>query len=154
MVLQKFSDVLNYMLVTVYHKILRVEEDFLQRGVGAGLTVREMHMIEYIGRAGAEGRNLSETADFLDVARPSVTVAVRKLEQKGFLIKNGCAQDGRVVKVTLTRDGRKVFMLHMHFHMVLVRELESELCEEEKHVLVRVINKLDDFFEKSIEATT
>ena len=152
--MQKFKEVLNDMLVTVYHKILRVEEDFLQQGAGAGLTIREMHMIEYIGRAGAQGRTLSETADFFDVARPSVTVAVRKLEQKGFLVKNGCSSDGRVVRVTLTRIGRKVFMLHMYFHMVMIKELESELCEEEKNVLVRVITKLDDFFEKSIEATT
>jgi len=152
--LQSFKEVLNDMLVTVYHKILRVEEDFLQKGVGAGLTIREMHMIEYIGRAGKNGRTLSEIAEFLEVARPSVTVSVRKLEQKGFLTRNGSAQDGRVVLITLTREGRKVFMLHMHFHMIMVNELESELCEEEKNVLIRVITKLDKFFEKSIEATT
>ena len=140
------------MLVTVYHKILRVEEDFLKKGIGSGLTIRELHMIEYIGRAGVQGRTLSETADFLEVARPSVTVSVRKLEQKGYLVKNGCVQDGRVVRVTLTREGRKVFMLHMHFHMALVKELEDGLCEDEKNVLVRVITKLDSFFEKSIEA--
>ncbi|MCL2392217.1 MAG: MarR family transcriptional regulator [Oscillospiraceae bacterium] len=152
--MQSFKEVLNDMLVTVYHKILRVEEDFLQKGVGAGLTIREMHMIEYIGRAGKNGRTLSEIAEFLEVARPSVTVSVRKLEQKGFLTRNGSAQDGRVVLITLTREGRKVFMLHMHFHMIMVNELESELCEEEKNVLIRVITKLDKFFEKSIEATT
>jgi len=152
--LQSFKEVLNNMLVTVYHKILRVEEDFLQKGAGAGLTIREMHMIEYIGRAGAQGRTLSETADFLEVARSSVTVSVKKLEQKGFLVKNGCSQDGRVIRVTLTRAGRKVFMLHMHFHTVMVSELENELCDEEKDILVRVITKLDKFLEKNIEATT
>lgn len=152
--MQSFKEVLNNMLVTVYHKILRVEEDFLQKGAGAGLTIREMHMIEYIGRAGAQGRTLSETADFLEVARSSVTVSVKKLEQKGFLVKNGCSQDGRVIRVTLTRAGRKVFMLHMHFHTVMVSELENELCDEEKDILVRVITKLDKFLEKNIEATT
>jgi len=140
------------MLVTVYHKILRVEEDFLQKGVGAGLNIREMHMIEYIGKAGAGGRTLSEIADFLEVARSSVTVSVRKLEQRDFLVKNGCSLDGRVIRVTLTRKGRRVFMLHMHFHMTMVKELENGLCEEERNILVKVITKLDNFFEKSIEA--
>ncbi|MCL2366231.1 MAG: MarR family transcriptional regulator [Oscillospiraceae bacterium] len=152
--MQKFAEVLHDMLVTVYHKILRVEEDFLQRGAGAGLTLREMHTIEYIGRAGTEGRNPSEIAEFMEIARPSATVSVRKLEQKGFLIKSGCTNDGRAVRVTLTRMGRKVFMLHMHFHMMMVKELESGLCEEEKDILVRMIQKLDRFFEKNIEATT
>ena len=152
--MQKFSEVLNEMLVTVYNKILRVEEDFLQKGLGAGLTIRELHMIEFIGKMGSEGRALSEIADFFDVARPSVTVSVKKLEQKGFLTRKGCDLDRRVIKVSLTRDGRKVFMLHMHFHLTMVKELEEGLCEEEKNVLVKVITKLDKFFEKNIEATT
>ena len=152
--MQKFSEALNDMLVAVYHKVLRVEEEFLQNGIGAGLTIREMHLIEYIGKAGADGRTLSETADFLEVARSSVTVSVKKLEQKGFLTKNGCAHDGRVVRVTLTREGRKVYMHHMRFHMIMVRELESEFCEEEKNILAQVIGKLDRFFERNIEART
>jgi hypothetical protein len=36
----------------------------------------------------------------------------------------------------------------------MVKELEEGLCEEEKNVLVKVITKLDKFFEKNIEATT
>ena len=152
--MQKFAEMLNDMLVSVYHKVIRVEEEFLQRGVGAGLTIREMHTIEYVGKAGKEGRTLSETADFLGVARPSVTISVRKLEQKGFILKNGCTQDGRVVRVTLTREGRRVYMHHMRFHTLMVRELENELSEEERTILVHVITKLDKFFEKSIEAVT
>jgi len=143
---------LNDMLVSVYDKILRVEEEFLQKGLGAGLTIREMHLIEYVGKAGKEGRTLSEIADMLDVARPSITVSVRKLEQKGYLIKSGSAQDGRVIHATLTREGRRVYMYHMRFHMLMVQELESGFSEEEKSALVRAIEKLDKFFEKSIGA--
>lgn len=152
-ILQKFSEMLNDMLVAVYHKILRVEEDFLQTGIGAGLTIREMHMIEFVGKAGNNGRTLSETAEFLEITRPSATVSVKKLEKKGLLVKKGCPQDGRVVHVTLTRDGRRVFMHHLRFHMVMVQELENELSKEEKAVLTRAIRKLDSFFEKSIEAS-
>jgi len=151
--LQAFTEVLNDMLVAVFHKILRVEEEYLQKGIGIGLTIREMHMIEYMGKVGGEGRTLSETADFLGVARPSVTVSVRKLEQKGLLIRNGCTQDGRVIRVTLTREGRRVYMHHMRFHMLMVRELESGLNEDEKSTLISAISKLDRFFGKSIEAS-
>ena len=152
--MQKFSEMLNDMLVAVYNKILRVEEEFLQKGLGAGLTIREMHMMEHIGKAGAEGRTLSETADLMGVARPSMTVSARKLENKGFLFRNVCSQDGRVIRLTLTREGRKVYMYHMRFHMLMVHELEDGFSEEEKSVLVRAIEKLDVFFEKSIEAAT
>ena len=148
----KFTEALNEMLVSVYNKILRVEEAFLQRGIGAGLSIREMHMAEYVGKAGAEGRTLSEIADFLGVARPSVTVSARKLEQKGFFTKTGSSQDGRVVRVTLTREGRRVYMHHMRFHSLMVRELEDGFSEDERKVLIRAIEKLDGFFERSIGA--
>ena len=142
------------MLVAVYHKVLHVEEEFLQKGLGAGLSIREIHMIEYIGKAGKEGRTLSETADFLEVARPSVTVAVKKLEAKNLLMKNDCAVDGRSVRVTLTREGRRIYMHHMRFHMLMVQEIEKGLCEEEKSVLIRAIANLDKFFEKSAAASS
>jgi len=151
--LRPFTDILNDLLVDVFHNILRAEEEYLQKGVSRGLSIREMHMIEYIGKAGDEGRTLSEIADFLKVARPSVTVAARKLEGNGFLVKNSCAQDGRVVRVRLTREGRKTYIQHMRFHTLMVRELEDGLSEDEKNVLIRTIEKLDKFFEKSIEAT-
>jgi DNA-binding MarR family transcriptional regulator len=56
--------------------------------------------------------------------------------------------------VTLTREGRKVYMHHMRFHTLMVRELESGFSEEEKDVLVGAIGKLDRFFQKSIEVAT
>ena len=148
-----FSDILNDMLVSVYHKVLRVEEEFLRNGIGAGLTIREMHMIEYIGKAGKQGRTLSATADFLEVARPSVTVAVKKLVMKGFLVKTDCDQDRRAVRVTLTREGRRIYMHHMRFHALMVRELENEFCENEKNILLSAIEKLNVFFEKSASLT-
>ena len=151
--MQRFTDMINNMLVSVFNKILRYEEDFLQKGLARGMTIREMHMIEYVGASGEEGRTSSEIADFLEVARPSVTVAVRKLEGKGFLTKSGWAPDGRVVRVTLTRDGRKVYMHHMRFHALMVSELEGCFSEEEKDVLSRALSKLDDFFSRRIEGT-
>ena len=145
---------LNDLLVSVFQNIMRIEEEYLQKGIGSGLTIREMHMIEYIGKSGQEGRTLSETAAFLNVARPSVTVAARKLAGKGFLTKNGCDQDGRVIRATLTREGRKVYLHHMRFHTLMVRELEEGLDEDEKNVLTRAVDKLNRFFEHSIEAAT
>ena len=152
--MRPFSEMLNELLVATFNNILRIEEEFLQKGAGRGLTIREIHMIEYIGKSGQEGRTLSETADFLDVARPSVTVAARKLENKGFLTKSNCEQDGRVIRAKLTREGRKVFMYHMRFHTLMVREMEAGLGDDEKNILVQAISRLNRFLESNIEAAT
>ena len=150
--LRVFVDALNELLVAVYHKIMRVEEDFLQKSFGGGLTISEMHIIEFIGNDGAEGRALREIADFFGVARSSVTVSVKKLAHKGLITKNECAKDKRIVLVKLTRDGRKIYLGHKRFHMLMVKELENGFDEEEKGVLVSAFGKLDRFFQKVIDA--
>ena len=147
--MQTFKETINYLLEAVFHNILRVEEEYLQKGSGDGLTIREMHMIEYIGKAGQEGRTPSEIADYLKVARPTITVAVRKLDEKGILTRNICPEDRRVVLVTLTREGRKVYIQHMRFHTLLANEIEEDLTEDEKETLIRTMIKMNKFFEKS-----
>ncbi len=143
---------LNDMLLEVYHNILRVEEEFLRSDSRINLTIREMHLIECVGQDSENGRTVSEIADYLKVAKPSVTVAVNKLERKGYLQKSGSQTDGRVVHVTLTREGRKVYLYHDRYHLNMIREIEDEFNEEEREYLVRVIGKLNKFFEKSAEA--
>ena len=146
--------ILNNMLMEVYHNIVRVEEEYLQKNKRINLTIREMHLIECVGEDRETGKTVSEIAEFLKIAKPSVTVAVGKLEKKGYLSKNGCQMDGRVVRVTLTREGRKVYAYHKQYHMSMIHEIEGEFCEDEQEMLVRVITKLNKFFEKSVGAAT
>jgi DNA-binding MarR family transcriptional regulator len=152
--MEKFQQVLNKMLLEIYHNIVRVEEEFLQKNSRINLTIREMHLIECVGMDRENGKTVSEIADYLKVAKPSVTVAVGKLEKKGYLVKNGCHTDGRVVRVTLTREGRKVNAYHKRYHMSMIHEIEDEFDEAEQEYLVRIIAKLNNFFEKSVGAAT
>ena len=150
----EFQKMLNDMLVEVYHNIVRVEEEFLQKNDRINLTIREMHLIECVGLDQENGKTVSEIADFLKVRRPTVTVAVSKLEKKGYLCKNGCNKDGRVVRVTLTREGRKVYLYHKSYHLSMIHEIEDEFDAAEQDILVRVIAKLNKFFEKTVGAET
>ncbi len=147
--MQDFPHVLNDMLVEVYHNILRMEEEFLKRNNRISLSIREMHLIECVGMDRKSGKTISEIADYLKVARPSVTVMVGKLEKKGFLAKQGCETDGRIVRVFLTREGRKVDAYHKQYHMNMVREIEKAFEPEEQQYLLRAIDKLNEFFKKS-----
>ncbi len=152
--MQSFQKMLNSMLMEVYHNIMRVEEEFLQNNHRINLTIREMHLIECVGMDRENGKTVSEIAEYLKLAKPSVTVAVNKLEKKGYLSKNSCQNDGRVVRVTLTREGRKIDLYHRRYHMSMIHEIENEFDEAERDCLVRVIAKLNTFFEKSIGAKT
>lgn len=146
-----FSKLLNNILMQVYHNIMRVEEEFLQKNSKINLTIREMHLIECIGECANEEKTAGEIADYLKVARPSATVAIKKLEQKGYLNKSASGVDGRVVRVTLTREGSKIFRYHKRYHTNLVSEISDCFDEEEQGCLIRAINKLNEFFEKDAE---
>jgi DNA-binding MarR family transcriptional regulator len=150
-----FRDALNGMLMSVYHNILRVEERFLRTKSKISLTIREMHLIEYVGEGAqgeSDGKTAGEIADYLKVARPTVTVALRKLEQKGYITRGGSEDDGRIVRVALTRQGRKLYLYHKRYHMNMAKQIESEFDGTERALLLRAIEKLNRFFEEGIDA--
>ena len=54
--MQGFEKLLNTMLMEVYHNIMRVEEEFLQKNHRIDLTIREMHLIECVGQDRENGQ--------------------------------------------------------------------------------------------------
>lgn len=146
--MEDFSHTLNSMLVEVYHSIMSAEEKFLQRNNRINLSIREMHLIECVGMDKGSGKTISEIADYLKIARPSATVAVNKLEKKGYLYRQGSERDRRIVHVVLTREGRKIETYHRRYHMNMVEELKQEFVDDEQECLLRTINKLNEFFNK------
>ncbi len=148
--MDKFDSELNSILVEVYHNILHLEEQALKKANGISLSISEMHLLEAVGKGDENGRSISEIADDLNITRPSATIAVNKLEKKGYLEKLNCKDDGRVVRVHLTREGKVVDRYHQYYHKNMVREISSDFTEEEKTYLLKAIYKLNDYFKKGI----
>ena len=146
-----FADIFNSVLVEVYHNIVRVEEDFLRNHRKINLSIREMHLIECVGQNKGIGKTVSEIAEYLKISKPSATIAVNKLENKGYLKKQGSDDDGRIVHVTLTKEGRIVDMHHHLYHVSMVQAIENEFTEEERQILIRMIEKLNEFFKGGIK---
>ena len=144
-----FSDALNDILVDVYQNIMFLEQQTIRKK-NINLSINEMHMIEHIGKASNSGLSISEIAEKMNITRPSATVAVNKLEKKGYVQKIDSVEDGRVVHVVLTREGRKIDKFHHYYHRNMVREISDGLSDMEKECLMKVIQKLDDYFIKSI----
>lgn len=141
---------LNGMLVEVYHNIIHLEEITLKKLARINLTINEMHLLEAVARQKRTGITISELADQLGIKKPSVTVAVNKLEGKGYVVKNDCQEDGRVVKVFLTRPGRRAEIYHRRYHRKMVHDICRDLTSEEKQSLFHVIERLNTYFKRSI----
>ena len=103
--MKPFEEQLNEVIVDTYRSILRVEENILKRSDQTDLSISEIHMLEAVGKGKDRRRTISELAEVLNITLPSVTVAINKLMKKGYVEKVRGEEDGRIVYVSLTRQG-------------------------------------------------
>ena len=140
----EYEERLNFLLTDTFDNILNMEQKMLKH-IHNALTISEVHLIDAVGRSD-KTNTVSEIANVLNLAVPSVTIAVNKLVKKGYLNKTKNPDDGRSVYIILTREGKKIYRLHRYFHIKMIQALCSSLTENEKTVLLNGVEKLDDFF--------
>lgn len=144
------SSILNELLVATYDIVNKVEEKTLKQTGANNLSITEFHILESIGKNGEEGRTIGDIAQYLSVTMPTVTVAVTKLEIKGYVLKNKGKNDGRLVYITLTKQGKRMNTAHRYFHELMIRELCQIFTDDEINILIRSLEKLKSFFKNNI----
>lgn len=140
-----FSNELNELLVSTYREIGRIEELVLQSLSDDTLSIAELHMLDVVGR---EGCTVTEIAQNMAISMPSATIAVKKLEKKGYVTKEKDPDDARRVCIRLTLLGRKAEAAHRWFHRQMVNNVEKTVTQDEQELLLRVIRSLEEFFRK------
>jgi len=143
-----FYSNLNEQLTDTFNSIRKIEESSLQARHGTKLSISEYHLIETVGKGSSDGKTISEIALDLGITTASVTVGVNKLVKKELLDKARDTDDGRVVYVKLTREGRRINAGHRLFHQHMISNISKEFSEEELAILVRCFAKLNEYFEK------
>lgn len=108
-------------------------------GGGRMLTMSELHVIDAIG---TELLPMSEIATRLGVTPGTITVAVDRLEKKGFLTRMRTAEDCRLVLVGLTPSGEEVLRHHAAVDRYLASCAVAHLSPEEQESLVRMLDKV------------
>jgi DNA-binding MarR family transcriptional regulator len=143
-----FSIALNDLLVNSFHMILKLEEETLKSMSGNKLSISELHMLEAIHREPEKGRTITDIAQDLSITLPTVTVAVGKLAQKGYVRKDKGREDGRTVHVLLTEEGRRAEAAHRFFHRRMVQAVSRNIPQEEREVLLKGLRNLQAFLLK------
>lgn len=142
----------NQLLTSVFDSISRIEEASLNNRLTSGLTVAELHTIAAIGLH--ESVPMKTIAQRLGVTLATVTVAVGKLESKGYVVRERCSTDRRQVLVSLTTNGRKAWRAHDAFHRKMTDGALEGLDPDDARVLVRTLGQVKDFFESEERAFT
>jgi DNA-binding MarR family transcriptional regulator len=106
-----------------------------------GLTPTQGQILAALRPAGPEGRTLGELAEGLGVRPPTASEAVGALERKGLVRRRQDPDDGRAVRIALTRRGRGAARRCSDWPEFLA-EAAGELSEAEQKVLLGALIKL------------
>lgn len=140
---------LNEVLVKVFRNINTVEERALRTEEYKDVTINDIHVIEAIGME--EQKNMTTVAKSLHVTTGTLTISINSLVKKNYVERVRSEEDRRVVLVSLTEKGKKAFLHHRQFHDKLVNEIVEQLSDEEKRVLEKALNRINQFFLSNVK---
>lgn len=130
-------------LVRIFENVIITEEMSLQKGYFPELSLAEMHTLDAIGPY--EARTMTETASILGITTGTLTVAIERLVRKGFVERKRDDKDRRIVRVSLTREGKVACRMHGKYHRVLAKRALEPCNEEEAKLLLRMVHDVDEF---------
>lgn len=140
----KIDEILNKLLVDIFQNIMDVEAKALIKGEFSNISVNDMHVIEAIGIS--EPQSSSVVSKKLGVTMGTLTKAVDGLVAKGYAARTRSETDKRVVFLSLEEKGVRAFKHHAEFHQEMVKEVVTELNEEEKEVLKSCLSRMNNYF--------
>lgn len=141
--MDKTLDIINSELVNMFDNVLRIEAASILGRCGAKLSMTEVHTIAAIGTG--ELKSMSEVAENLHITVGTLTVAINNLVKKGYVERYRSEKDRRIVRLGLTKQGKKVYYIHEEFHMDMVVALTKGLSDSDMDVFVKVMSNLDNF---------
>ena len=121
------------MLVNLFNNVLDMEGRAVITGDFQDITNNDMHIIEAVGIG--EPKMMSAIATRLSVTVSTLTINMKGLEKKGYLVRERSEEDKRVVLVTLTEKGRKAFFHHRDFHKKMIKALMKDLDGKKENPL-------------------
>lgn len=140
------KSIVSKQLIEIFENVLRIENESIVSEYGKKMSMTEIHTIAAIGME--ELASMSEIASKLHITVGTLTVAVNNLVKKGFAERYKSEQDRRVVKIGLTKQGRKIFLMHEEFHRCLAAALMKNLETEQREAVVQALENLTEFIEQ------
>ncbi|MEZ8283315.1 MarR family transcriptional regulator [Vibrio splendidus] len=104
------------------------------------LSFNEYDYLKVI-QASLEPIRLTDLAIEMQVAKPSATTMVQRLERKGLVERKASLEDARSKLVILTQKAEVGLEEESKIYQVMAQILESRLSEQESHQLNLLLNK-------------
>ncbi|MCR5060408.1 MAG: MarR family transcriptional regulator [Saccharofermentans sp.] len=132
-------------LVRIFENVLLTEEKSLSRGYFSDLSLAEMHTLTAIGPY--EAKNMSQTAQLLGITTGTLTVSIDRLVRKGYVDRRRDDRDKRIVRISLTREGKLACRMHSKFHRVLAKRILEPYGTDDRDRLLTLVKAIDKHVE-------
>ena len=142
---------LNRLLVGTYRTAGKIEQIMLEDLSGGKLSLSEMRAIECVGNGRQKGRTVTEISQELDITPPSVTAMMKRLETKGYVVRQRGTADGRQVHIRLTDAGNHAYIGYLFVQRRMINAVRESLRGADVPVLLRSLNSLNDFFSEKLK---
>ena len=137
------EETLNELLVKLFKDILEIEAKSLITEEFKDITYNDMHIIEAVGID--EPRNMKTVAKLMSVTTGTLTKAMDALCEKGYVVRERSTKDKRVIKLRLTDKGKSAYYHHEQVHRQMIKNIASEMSEQETEVLLYALAKMVDY---------
>lgn len=113
-------------------------------GLNEDMHSSEIHLVEAVGHN--KDMCVTDLADLMDVTKGAVSQTLKKLENKGLIVKIADPANNSRVLVQLTAKGKVAFFAHQHWHETMDGGFKDYLFGMPPDKLVF----LDEFLDKLI----
>ena len=138
---KKFNDNLSLSYVLFN----RVEQNVFNSSKRFNLSISELSMLEVINKSPIHGKMIGDIAGELMITPSSVTIAVNRLERKGYVFRKKSETDGRQVFVNLTEKGRHADRIYKRFRKNMARDILKGMSDCEKLMLIECVDIMNDY---------
>lgn len=139
------KDVINDLLVEVFNNILSIENQSLKQK-GIKLSMNEVHVLEAIEKT--DNPSMTNLARRLRVTVGTLTTAMNKLVEKGFVERYSEPDDKRKVFIRLTDKSTPILEVHNQFHDEMISSIIEDMKLDHDDVLITSLTNIRDYFKK------
>ena len=136
---EHLRDELNETLVEFFDRFTSWESSVVE---SENMKISDAHAIEILGHYGR--MNMKELAGRLGITTGTTTVAVDRLERKGFARRVRAEHDRRSYIIELTEEGTLAYEEHHRHHLNLASEIASTLGEEDTQAFISILQKINE----------
>ncbi|WML42718.1 MarR family transcriptional regulator [Neobacillus sp. PS3-40] len=104
------------------------------------LSITEFSVLEVLYQKGKQ--TIQQIGNCILISSGSMTYVIDKLEQRGFLSRNACPDDRRVIHVILTDYGNEMMNEIMPKYHEFVHHMFDSLDSDEAETLVKLLKKV------------